>query len=71
MTTALFGPPPARTQVKQAQARAKQMADAAGVHLGLVHSITETPSNSPVGYELRWAPRRRTGECRSRRAVSS
>jgi len=37
--------------VKKAQAQAKQMADAAGVQLGLVHSIAETPSNRPVVYE--------------------
>jgi len=38
--------------VKQAQAQAKQMADAAGVRLGLVQSITETPTYSPVSYDM-------------------
>jgi uncharacterized protein len=33
--------------VRQAQAHAKQMADAAGVTLGQIHSITEVPVNPP------------------------
>ncbi len=38
----------ARTDaVKRAQAQAKQMADAAGVQLGAIRSITETPSATP------------------------
>ena len=37
--------------VKRAQAQAKQMADAAGVQLGQIHSITETPIDSPMGYD--------------------
>ncbi|MGQ0716724.1 MAG: SIMPL domain-containing protein [Pseudonocardiales bacterium] len=38
----------ARTDaVRQAQAQAKQMADAAGVRLGRIHSITEVPVNPP------------------------
>jgi uncharacterized protein YggE len=42
----------ARTDaVKQAQAKAKQMADAAGVHLGRIRSITDNPTyDSPVTY---------------------
>jgi hypothetical protein len=35
--------------VKQAQAQAKQMADAAGVQLGQIHSISETPIDNPMG----------------------
>lgn len=37
--------------VKQAQAQAKQMADAAGIKLGAVRSIIESPSSSPVSYD--------------------
>jgi len=37
--------------VKQAQAQAKQMADAAGVQLGQIHSISETPIDNPMGYD--------------------
>jgi uncharacterized protein YggE len=33
--------------VKRAQAQAKQMADAAGVQLGAIRSITETPASTP------------------------
>ncbi len=36
--------------VKQAQAQAKQMADAAGVQLGAVHSITEVPTYDAIPY---------------------
>ena len=34
--------------VRRAQAQAKQMADAAGIALGPIHSITESPAASPV-----------------------
>src|SRR5437588_2117589 len=33
--------------VRQAQGHAKQLADAAGVRLGRIHSITEVPANPP------------------------
>jgi len=36
--------------VKRAQAQAKQMADAAGVQLGSIRSITETPAGTPTIY---------------------
>jgi len=36
--------------VKRAQAQAKQMADAAGVELGPIRSITETPAGTPTIY---------------------
>ena len=36
--------------VKRAQAQAKQMADAAGVQLGPIRSITETPAGTPTIY---------------------
>jgi len=36
--------------VKQAQAQAKQLADAAGVALGPIHSITETAAQNPMVY---------------------
>jgi len=36
--------------VKRAQAQAKQMADAAGVQLGPIRSITETPAATPTVY---------------------
>ncbi len=38
--------------VKQAQAQAKQMADAAGVQLGGIHSITEVPTDSAIPYPM-------------------
>jgi len=34
--------------VKRAQTQAKQMADAAGVQLGQIHSISEAPTSSPM-----------------------
>lgn len=36
--------------VKQAQAQAKQMADAAGVQLGAIHAITEIPTSDAIPY---------------------
>ncbi|MGS0686081.1 SIMPL domain-containing protein [Nakamurella sp. GG22] len=36
--------------VKQAQTQAKQMADAAGVQLGAIHSITEVPTYDAIPY---------------------
>jgi uncharacterized protein YggE len=36
--------------VKRAQAQAKQLADAAGVALGPIHSITETAAQNPIVY---------------------
>src|SRR4029079_17421110 len=36
--------------VKRAQAQAKQLADAAGVGLGAIHSITETAAPDPIVY---------------------
>jgi uncharacterized protein YggE len=36
--------------VTRAQAQAQQMADAAGVALGPIHAITESPSSTPVEY---------------------
>ena len=42
--------------VRQAQAHAKQMADAAGVRLGRIYSITETPVNQPSPQRQEGAP---------------
>jgi uncharacterized protein len=36
--------------VRRAQAQAKQMADAAGIALGPIHSITESTTSNPVIY---------------------
>ena len=36
--------------VNRAQAQAKQMADAAGIQLGAIRSITETPASMPTVY---------------------
>ena len=36
--------------VTRAQAQAQQMADAAGVALGPIHAITESPSSTPIEY---------------------
>jgi uncharacterized protein YggE len=47
----------ARTEaVRQAQAHAKQMADAAGVRLGRISSITEMPANPPGPLDRQAAP---------------
>ncbi|MGH3883095.1 MAG: SIMPL domain-containing protein [Pseudonocardiaceae bacterium] len=42
--------------VRRAQAQAKQMADAAGVRLGRIHSVTEVPVNPPSPFSRDSAP---------------